>query len=157
LGLLAVTSRFGYISARLAAGNHHWLHRFAKGTARGAMKTNPPGPRPRLCQPGTASDNIKIDAEFAGLIPPLSPKELLALQRSLDAEGCRDPLIVWRDKQILVDGHNRLRYCRDRAYRFAVREMPFPNRESVRAYIIAGQLARRNLSGAAESYLRGKR
>lgn len=59
-----------------------------------------------------AGDDIKIDKEFAALIPALSPDELAQLERSLLAEGCRDPLIVWKEKNILLDGHNRLSICR---------------------------------------------
>ncbi len=111
----------------------------------------------RTCRPGTASDNIRIDRQFQALIPPLSPSELTTLQRSLDTEGCRDALIVWKGHHFLVDGHNRLRYCRDKGYPFPVREVEFPDRQAVEAYIVLQQLARRNLSPLAESYLRGKR
>jgi hypothetical protein len=111
----------------------------------------------RTCQPGTASDDIRIDPEFEGLIPPLSCGELAELHRLLDAEGCRDALVVWKSERILVDGHNRIRYCRDKGYPFPVVEREFPNRDAVKAYIILEQLGRRNLSAAAESYLRGTR
>jgi hypothetical protein len=111
----------------------------------------------RLCEPGTESDDIRIDPEFEGLIPPLSRGELAELHRSLDAEGCRDALVVWKGEGLLVDGHNRIRYCREKGYPFAVVEKEFADREAVKAYIVLEQLGRRNLSPAAESYLRGKR
>jgi hypothetical protein len=114
--------------------------------------------KPRLCQPGEDSDNIKLDREFQNLIPPLSASELDDLNRSLDAErGCRDALVVWKGHNTLVDGHNRLRYCREKGYPFPVIEKEFADRNEVRAFIISTQLGRRNLSPAAESYLRGKR
>jgi hypothetical protein len=47
-----------------------------------------------------------IDPEFLALIPPLSATERQGLEASILAEGCRDPLIVWEEKNILVDGHN---------------------------------------------------
>jgi hypothetical protein len=111
----------------------------------------------RVCRPGTESDDVRIDPEFEGLIPPLSAGELAALHRSLEAEGCRDALIVWKDEHLLVDGHNRLRWCRAKGRSFAVVEKEFADREEVKAYIVREQLGRRNLSPVAESYLRGKR
>ncbi len=51
----------------------------------------------RLCRPGDASDDVGIDPEIEGLIPPLSATELADLRRSIDAEGgCRDALVVWK-------------------------------------------------------------
>src|SRR5262245_33582433 len=51
------------------------------------------------------SDRIRVDPEFAALIPPLSAEERQRLELSLLEEGCRDPLIVWKDHDILLDGH----------------------------------------------------
>ena len=112
----------------------------------------------RVCHPGQESDNIKLDREFENLIPPLSKRELADLHRSMDAEkGCRDALIVWKGHDILVVGHNRIRYCREKGYPFPVVEKEFDDRAAVKAYIINEQLGRRNLSAAAEGFLRGKR
>jgi hypothetical protein len=111
----------------------------------------------RVCRPGQADDTVRIDPAFEGLIPPLSGAELAELHQSLDAEGCRDALVVWQGQDLLVDGHNRLRRCREKGYPFEVVEKTFADREAVQAYILTQQLGRRNLSAAAESYLRGKR
>jgi hypothetical protein len=91
------------------------------------------------------------------LIPPLSPSELADLERSLAAEGCRDALIVWKGENTLIDGHNRLRWCRENQKPFPVVEREFADRDAAKAYIIHEHLGRRNLSPGAESYLRGKR
>ena len=48
---------------------------------------------------------MKIDKEFADLIPPLTEEEYKGLETSILNEGCRDALVVWNDT--LVDGHNR--------------------------------------------------
>jgi len=120
------------------------------------MKKPSSGDARRVCYPGKKSDNIKIDPEFENLIPPLSPRELADLHKSIDAEkGCRDAVIVWRGHDILVDGHNRIRYCREKGYPFPVVEKEFDNRAAVKAYIVSEHVGRRNLSPAAESYLRG--
>jgi N6-adenosine-specific RNA methylase IME4 len=49
---------------------------------------------------------IKIDPEFQGLLAKLDPDELHRLEMSIEAEGVRDPLVLWGET--LVDGHNRL-------------------------------------------------
>jgi hypothetical protein len=121
------------------------------------MKTDATDGR-RFCQPGEDSDtSIKIDPEFADLLPPLSLSELAALHRSLAAEGCRDDLIVWKGENKLVEGHHRIDWCRKNKKPFPVVEREFADEDAVKAYIIHAHLGRRNFSALAESYLRGKR
>jgi len=110
--------------------------------------------RERTRDPG---EDIKIDKEFAALIPSLSKDELAQLEQSLLAEGCRDPLIVWKGKNILLDGHNRLSICRQHNISFKVEALEFADREAAEAFIVKNQLGRRNLSPEAASYFRGKR
>ena len=52
---------------------------------------------------------MRIDEEFAALIPPLTDEEYKGLEASILAEGCRDALVCWGD--VLVDGHNRYKIC----------------------------------------------
>jgi hypothetical protein len=49
--------------------------------------------------------------EFQRLIPLQSRGELLALEQSIEAEGCRDPLTVWKGKGVVLDGHTRRELC----------------------------------------------
>ena len=105
----------------------------------------------------SGENDIKIDKGLAALIPALSKDELAHLERSLLSQGCRDPLIVWKGKNILLDGHNRLTICRQHNIPFKVEALEFPNREAAEAFIVKNQLGRRNLSPEAASYLRGKR
>lgn len=53
--------------------------------------------------------SLIIDPQFKNLIPPLQRTEYLQLEENLLADGCRDPLVVWRGT--LVDGHNRYEIC----------------------------------------------
>lgn len=58
---------------------------------------------------------ITVLPELEALLPPLSPEEKTELSRSIEAEGVRDSLLVWRtvrddqEVRILIDGHNRYR------------------------------------------------
>lgn len=98
-----------------------------------------------------------IDPEFLALIPPLSATERQGLEASILAEGCRDPLIVWEEKNILVDGHNRYEICTAHGIGFQVVTRSFPDRASVMDWMIDNQLSRRNLPPMLLRYLRGKR
>ena len=52
---------------------------------------------------------LKVDAEFKALIPPLRLDERSELEASIEVDGCRDPLTVWDGT--IIDGHNRYEIC----------------------------------------------
>ena len=100
---------------------------------------------------------MKVDKEFQSLIPPLLPDELALLEQSIIADGCRDPLTVWIEKDILVDGHNRYNICEKHGLDYDIFEKSFSSREEVEDWIDANQLGRRNLSPDQMRILRGRR
>ena len=102
---------------------------------------------------------IIIDPEFRDLLPSLSAEERAELAESLATEGCRDPLIVWndRDKPILLDGHNRYAICTEKNIRFSIRRLPLPDRAAAALWILRNQLARRNLTPYARAQIALKR
>jgi hypothetical protein len=106
-----------------------------------------------------ASDRCRliIDEEFERLIPPLVEQERDQLEANLLAEGCLHPLTVWAETQVLLDGHNRYRFCRARDIAYTVVEVSLDSRDDARRWIIDHQLGRRNVSPVVASYLRGKR
>lgn len=99
---------------------------------------------------------IIIDKEFEELIPPLSEFEYEKLRLSIIAYGCRDPLVVWKDENILLDGHNRYRICTENDIEFKVERIMKTSRQTAKNWMILNQLGRRNLSPDAASLLRGK-
>lgn len=99
---------------------------------------------------------IKIDKELQQLIPPLAEGELVGLEASLRAEGCRDPLIVWKGQSLLLDGHNRYAICKKHDIPYKTVEIELVDREAAKAWILAHQMNRRNLTPEAASYIRGK-
>ena len=98
---------------------------------------------------------LRIDAEFQSLIPPLSKGEKAALQTSLLSEGCRDPLVVWAEEKLLLDGHNRYDICTAHGIPYQIVEISFDSRNAVKVWTIANQLGRRSLTSESVSYLRG--
>ena len=49
---------------------------------------------------------IIVHDEFRKLLWPLAPEERDQLEASISAEGCRDPLVVWRPSSWLPDGED---------------------------------------------------
>jgi hypothetical protein len=98
-----------------------------------------------------------IDQEFAGLWRALDEDERSRLEASILEEGCRDPIIVWDEEDILLDGHNRLEICSEHGVNYDIRRLQFADRAAARIWMIRNQLARRNLTPTELSYYRGLR
>ena len=94
---------------------------------------------------------IVIDSEFQSLIPPLSEDEYRLLEKSILAEGVREPLITWNGT--IIDGHNRYHICEEHGIEFRQTERQFPSREAAKIWIIENQFGRRNLSPYDRSVL----
>ena len=88
--------------------------------------------------------DLKIETEFSDLIPPLQDTEMDMLRKSILANGCEMPLVVWGGT--IVDGHNRYRICHENGVPFGVEEKQFDSREAAKIWIIRNQLGRRNLA-----------
>jgi len=98
-----------------------------------------------------------VDPKLRSLIPPLDPTEKQLLEASLVAEGCRDAITVWAERDLIVDGHNRWDICQKHGLEAPVRELPFEDEHAVIEWMCVNQLGRRNLTDAARADLRGKR
>jgi 16S rRNA G966 N2-methylase RsmD len=98
---------------------------------------------------------LKIDAEFKNLVPPLQQEEYDLLEKSILEEGCRDALVIWNG--FIIDGHNRYRICSKHNIEFDVVEKEFDSREKVKDWIDANQLGRRNLTPDQRQVLIGRR
>ena len=94
----------------------------------------------------TEDATLRIDDEFASLIPPLTAEELAQLEANILGEGCRDPLVAWAEEGILLDGHNRHRICLEHDIPFDVREISLTDRGAAMSWIIRNQFGRRNLT-----------
>ncbi len=101
---------------------------------------------------------IKISKELSDYIIPLTAEEFDQLEKNIIANGCRDPLILWkkdRDQLILVDGHNRYKICQRNGISFKVQEMSFPSLDHAKVWMVDNQMGRRNLTPDQLSYYRG--
>ncbi len=55
--------------------------------------------------------SLKVNPAFQSLIPLQSKGEHMALEESIKEEGCREPLLVWKGKNVVLDGHTRRELC----------------------------------------------
>lgn len=95
--------------------------------------------------------SIAIDSEFQSLIPPLSDDEYERLEKSILAEGVRNPIVTWNGT--IIDGHNRYRICDEHGIECPHVEREFESRDAAKIWIIENQFGRRNLSKYDRSVL----
>lgn len=100
---------------------------------------------------------FRIDPEFKKLIPALAPEEYSQLEANIVDDGCRDPLAVWKEENLLLDGHNRFEICKRYGMEYELFFVSLPDRQHAINWIINNQLGRRNVTSEQASYLRGKR
>ena len=101
-------------------------------------------------------ENIFIDPEINALISSLKPDEFAKLRESIQNEGCRDPLVVWKGHDVLLDGHNRYAVCQELGKPFRVVELEFSDKDHAMLWILKNQLGRRNLSDFQFKLLLGR-
>jgi site-specific DNA-methyltransferase (adenine-specific) len=92
------------------------------------------------------SPSVAIDPELQGLALPLTEAERAGLERALLRDGCHDPLVVWREEGLLLDGHNRLAICEKHGLPFKTFPISLPDRPAAMRWVIENQFARRNLT-----------
>jgi len=109
--------------------------------------------RPKAIAARQETPELRVDPEFKGLIPPLTSSELRVLKESLLADGCRDKLIVWKDHNILLDGHHRHQICQEKGIRFETREIELSSRADAKIWILKNQRGRRNLNESQRAML----
>lgn len=100
---------------------------------------------------------IIVDPELRELVPPLTDDERQALEANILRDGCREPLVLWRGHDILLDGHHRYEICQRHGIDFVVTDVELPDREAAADWIDANQLGRRNLTPDQAALLRGRR
>ena len=93
-----------------------------------------------------SNEKFTIDEEFKNLLPPLNTADFEKLEKSILEDGCRDALIVWKEKRILVDGYNRLATCKKHNRPYEIEEKSFSDRDEVMDWMIENQKSRRNMN-----------
>ena len=101
-------------------------------------------------------ENLKIDPEFQGKIPPLSEDEFNQLKENILSDGeVYEPIITWNG--IIVDGHNRWKIlCEHPEIPHRVKEMAFADKWEAFEWMYKKQLGRRNLTDEQRTVIIGK-
>ncbi|KKK95532.1 hypothetical protein LCGC14_2671850, partial [marine sediment metagenome] len=91
---------------------------------------------------------ITKDERFSRLIRPLTADENQGLRESIEAEGCRDPLVVWKHegKNILLDGYHRLDICARAKKPYHTVARTFDDAKAAAQWVCRNQESKRNLS-----------
>ncbi len=87
-----------------------------------------------------------IDPEFQSLLTLSTPAELALLEASIADEGCRDPVIVWDETGILLDGHQRVGICDRLGKPYRETRLSLQDRLVAKIWVSKNQLQRRNLT-----------
>lgn len=92
--------------------------------------------------------DIIVDPRFRDKIPRPSEEERRRLEENILKDGLvRDPLVLWKGTNILVDGHNRWDVIQKHPeIPYTTIEQEFENEWDVVAWICRNQLGRRNIS-----------
>jgi hypothetical protein len=118
------------------------------------LRTTPAGEREVRSTP-RLDPHFAVCSLFQDLVPR-APGEQARLEELLLAEGCRDPLIVWQSRRLLIDGHQRYTLCAllGRPYRIVFKE--FADEAAACQYLWDLHDGRRSYSDLLRSYRRGK-
>lgn len=92
-----------------------------------------------------------IDPEFRDKIPAMPQEDFEGLRADIIRDGyVRDPLVVWKEENILLDGHHRWRVISENREalgdKFQVDYKSFPDRWAAIAWICANQLHKHNMT-----------
>ncbi len=98
-----------------------------------------------------------IDTELAGYLPGVPSETDEALESQLRQYGVMSPFVVWKDKNILLDGHRRYGICKK--LRLPVPDpiyLDFADKEAVKHWMRENQDCRRNMGGHELSMMRAE-
>ena len=84
-----------------------------------------------------------MNMRFSNVGAAHSPIEQKALTTSVLKHGCLIPLVIWKD--MLIDGHERLKICKEHGIPFETTEVRFEDDSEAITWILKHQLATRNL------------
>lgn len=98
----------------------------------------------------------KINPEFRDLLDIQSEVSYEELKKMIEAEGIRDPIVVWAEQNVIADGHNRFKIAKELGIECPRVDKSFADEAEVKTWIIRNQLGRRNLTPARFEYYIGK-
>jgi len=101
------------------------------------------------------TDFVILD-ELRDLLDDLRETEFAELKKSIEEEGMRDPIIIWDEKNAIVDGHNRYKVAKLLGIEPKFLRHSYDTIDEVKEWMIRNQLGRRNLTRDRFDYYIGK-
>ena len=101
--------------------------------------------------------DFKTKRDFAAFLPKATDEEDALLEKLLVEHGCEQPLVVWQEAGILLDGHRRRRLCDRLGIDYKIKAKSFENEDKALVWMAENQLGRRNLNDQQRAYFLGKR
>jgi len=93
-----------------------------------------------------------IDEEFLALLEQHTTEEKEQLRKNIKADGrVIDPIVLWEGHDIIVDGMTRYSIALEEGVPFTTIDLPFADRASVKEWIFAHQVGRRNGDGLSRA------
>jgi DNA methylase/ParB-like nuclease domain len=89
--------------------------------------------------------DIKIDKEYAKLVPSLTDKEYQGMKLSIEVDGQHYPIIV-NEQGIILDGHHRLKACTELKREPRIEVVSFPSQIKEIEFVVDSNLKRRHLN-----------
>lgn len=102
------------------------------------------------------TEKLKINPELKELLPALTESEFEQLEANILASPERVAVVVWKEKEVLLDGHNRYAVCRKHKLPYRVDQVSLPDMDAARLWVINEHLGRRHFSEGQKSYWRAK-
>lgn len=90
--------------------------------------------------------DFTIKDEFRNLLPPLNTADLRKLKRSILKDGCREKLTVWKEENVLIDGHHRYDICDKHKRPYEVVRKSFKSKDEAITWVLDNQKGRRNMN-----------
>jgi len=99
---------------------------------------------------------LNIEPKIEKRLWPLTQDEYEGLEKSILKEGLREPIIVWKDYNCIIDGHNRYYICRKHNIPYKVVYEEYDNLEDILIWVDKNQFNRRNLNDKQRDILLGR-
>ncbi len=97
-------------------------------------------------QINTSSPVLNVNSEFKEFLPKLTTPQFEQLERDIIDKGCLSPIIVQKDTNIILDGHNRYDICVKNNIKFETVSLDLCNEADIKIWMFKNQLSRRDLS-----------
>lgn len=99
----------------------------------------------RWIKPGDP-DEPAVDPDLSSTLQTQTDLDRMLMKSSIIKYGVMDSVKVWAGKWVIVDGHNRVRICKELGIPYPVEEIEFADIDAAKEWMEKQQLGRRNLS-----------